>query len=186
MASFYEKLSMKLQAEGSASSAVAKDPPTPRAVSYNVANGKVAPKPEAAGDPPPAEPQPDGTEPLGVDLFQSETRMVVFVQASGVALEDFDITADEESNTLLLQAIQKRPDVPLAKGASELEKGRYVKQEAKWNALYRKVYLPEPFDSGEAEALITNGVLIVILPIRKPGEGKKLSVRALKSEEPKK
>ena len=186
MPSFYEKLSMKLQAENA--TPAGKDPPAQKSVSYNVATGKVAPK---AADPAAPDPQaeaaaqPDGTEPWGVDLFESDTRMVVFLRASGVLIDDFEITADEETNTLLLQATEKRPEIPLAKGATELEKGRFIKQEIKWNPLYRKVYLPAPFDSSEAEAVVSKGVLIVILPIKKPGEGKKLSVRELK-EEPKK
>src|SRR5579871_5769581 len=154
MASFYEKLSMKLQNEGTAASGVQSPPAQQKSVTYNVANGKAAPQNAAPAAAPAVEVQPDGTDPLGIDLFQSESRMVVFVQASGVLIEDFEITADEESNTLLLQATQKRPAVPLPKGATELEKGRFTRTEIKWDVLYRKVYLPEPFDSGGAEALI--------------------------------
>lgn len=195
MASFYEKLSMKLQGAGQAD-AVAVPAPS-KSVTYNAAGAKTTSAPEpakpgqtsqAAADAE-AEAQPDGTDPLDIDLFQSDSRMVVFAQASGMRLEDLQVTADEESNTLLIQATKKRPDLPLAKGAqssSEPEKGRYLKQEVKWNTVYRKVYLPAPFDSGGTDAFLQKGVLIVVLPVKKPGEGKKLAVRELDGEEPKK
>lgn len=182
MATFYEKLSMKLQPDGS--NTATQNPPVQKSVSYNAANGKTPPK-DAPTNPPEGEAQPDGTDPWGIDLFQSETRMVVFVQASGVLATDFEIVADDESDTLLLQATQKRPAVPAPKGGGEVEKGRFTKTEIKWNTLYRKVYLPAPFDAGETETILNRGVLIIVLPIKKPGEGKKLLVREVKNEEQK-
>ncbi|MGC9599429.1 MAG: Hsp20/alpha crystallin family protein [Minisyncoccia bacterium] len=191
MASFYEKLSTKLQKEDAAATAKGAASVAARGVSYNAAGAKTAdpPKGDPPGDPAGApDSAPEGTDSLTVDLFQSDTRMVVFVQAGGVFPEDFDVTADEESNTLLIQAKQKRPDVPPPHGAqpgAEPEKGRFVKQEIKWDPLYRKVYLPAPFDGGEAETFLQHGVLIVVLPIKKLGEGKKLPVRESKNEAPK-
>src|SRR5690348_16313856 len=114
MMSFYEKLSMKLQGEGP-KPAGKEAAPSPRGVSYNAAGVKTPAPPQndpATVQAPPAENTPDGMDPLMVDLMQSETRMVIFAQASGVAAEDFEVVADEESNTLLIQAIQKRPATP--------------------------------------------------------------------------
>ena len=66
------------------------------------------------------------------------------------------------------------------------EKGIYTKQEVKWRSLYRKIYLPAPFDGGEAEATFNNGVLMITLPAKHPGVGKKLVVRGIQHDEKKK
>jgi HSP20 family molecular chaperone IbpA len=192
MVSFYEKLSAKLQGEESA--AGPKDPPAngAKSVSYNAAGLKTGAPPAAAakgdppGDPPAEAPAPEGTDPLMVDLFQSETRMVVFVQVPGVTPHDFEVTADEEANTLLVRATQKRPDLPVPPAApqgAQPEKGRFSKQEIKWGQLYRKVYLPAPFDVGATDSYLVHGVLVIVLPIRRPGTGKKLSIRELNEEQ---
>ena len=193
--SFYEKLSMKLQGEGPATTA--KDPsPGAKPVSYNATGVKTPPVAQQNAAPaaptlsaPAADATPDGMDPLMIDLLQTDTRMIVTAQAGGVAAEDFEVTADEESNTLLIQAVQKRPATPSVPGAAQdaaAEKGRFIKQEVKWVSLYRKVYLPEPFDSGTAQTILEHGVLTVVLPIRRPGEGKKLPVRDQTKEESKK
>jgi HSP20 family molecular chaperone IbpA len=132
---------------------------------------------------------PDGTDPIDVDLFQSDSRMVVFLKASGVPASGFEITLSEESNTLTVEATQKRPALPAlkdAKDGDQPEKGIYTKQEIKWKALYRKVYLPAPFDSGSAEVVLENGVLIITLPAKHPGVGKRLTVQEVRQDENKK
>lgn len=196
MASFYEKLSAKLQ--GDETSPGSKDPqPTgAKSVTYNAAGAKTLSAPGPAtpaqnagpGDPPAEGPQPEGTEPLMIDLFHADGRMVIFAQASGIAPGDFEVTADEDANTLLIQATQKRLPLPPLTGAAAgvEEKGRFVKQEIKWNSLYRKVYLPASFDASLADTYLEHGVLVIVLPVKKPGVGKKLSVKEFKGEEPKK
>lgn len=180
MLTFYQKLAEKLNNNGETS---AEFPATEKAATMNGLGGRPLPK-QAAVPVPVEEPAPEGTDPLGIDLFQSDERMVVFVQMSGVSAEGFEVNADEDANTLIIQATQKRPDLPAfpkKEGAPE-EKGRFAKQEVKWGTLYRKVYLPAPFDSGRAEAFIKRGVLMIILPTKQPGVGKKLGVKEILDE----
>jgi len=200
MLSFYQKLASKLNEDGAGQSPAAPAAPGAKAVSFKATGERVTPpaNPEAnaapANAPAPADPAPEGTEPLEVDLFQSEARMVVFAQLPGVAKDDFEITIDEEASTLVIQASQKRPALPpLATEAAtpdaaasakkeDTEKGRFTKQEIGWKTLYRKVYAPAPFDAGEARALLDRGVLVIVLPAKKPGAGKKLAVKELLDE----
>src|SRR5579863_7620738 len=113
MLSFYQRLAEKLN-DGNAAAANA--PASAKSVTYNAAGNRMAPaapqqQPQAAANDPaaaaaPQDPIPDGAEPLNVDLFQSESRMVLFVQMGGVATEDFELMLDEEANTLTIQATQ--------------------------------------------------------------------------------
>jgi HSP20 family molecular chaperone IbpA len=181
MLSFYQKLAEKLNNEGEVSS---ESTASEKAVTYSGSGNRVTPKQAIPPPAPAAEAAPEGTDPLTVDLFQSEERMVIFLQMSGVAPEAFEVNADEESNTVVIQAGQKRPDLPAhqpKEGGGE-EKGRFVKQEIKWGTLYRKVYLPAPFDGSAAEAFLKRGVLVIVLPIKKPGTGKKLGVKEIIDE----
>ena len=196
MSSFYEKLSMKLQEQGGGEEGGGhRDQVTQatssssRTVTYSATGEqKSSPKPDH-DDKPPAQPAPDvvpdGTDPIDIDLFQSDLRMVIFLKVSGVAADGFDITVSDESNTIIVEAIQKRPSLPLAKGAKEgdqPEKGIYAKAEIKWKTLYRKIYLPAPFDSGEVTAVLDKGVLIITLPAKHPGAGKKLVVQEIQHD----
>jgi HSP20 family molecular chaperone IbpA len=188
MSSFYEKLSMKLQGDHPAVDAKGESPT--KSVTYSATGERAQPKnEEAPAAPPAAEAAPDGADPIDVDLFQSESRMVVFMQVPGIPLDGFDISISEEANTIVIEATQKRPPLPLAKDAKEgdqPEKGIYVKQEIKWKSLYRKVYLPASFDASDTEAVIDKGILIITLPAKKPGSGKKLTVRENPHDEKKK
>lgn len=183
MLSFYQKLASKLNetAGGSPQDAVALKTPAPAAPTDHA-----APKNEAAPVPEGAEPMPDGAEPLDVDLYQAEGRMVLFCMMSGVLLDECELTIDEESSTLVIHATQKRPELPAGtakkvEGAPP-EKGRYVKSEIKWKQLYRKVYLPTTFDGSSAEAYVEKGVLVVLLPSKQPGTGKKLTIREINDD----
>ena len=188
MSSFYEKLSMKLQTEGALGDAKPQLPA--KSVTYSATGDRTEVKKEATPAPAPAaEVVPDGTDPIDVDLFQSEVRMVIFMQIPGIPIEAFDISLSEESNTLIIEVTQKRPGLPPLKDAKEgdpVEKGLYVKQEIKWRSLYRKIYLPASFDASDTEAVLDKGILIITLPAKKPGAGKKLTVRENQQDEKKK
>ena len=189
MNSFFDRLSVKLNT-GSSSSADG-SPAGSSGEKNNVRTSvSVSKAPEGTGAKDPVAKEEsetaEGASALNVDIFQAETRLVVFLQASGVPMEGFDITVDEDSNTVLIEGAQKRPEVPQLKKIKEgegLEKGRFVKQEIKWGNLYRKVYLPAPVSGAEAQAFWRDGVLILVLPVRKTGEGKKLKVQEIASTE---
>jgi HSP20 family molecular chaperone IbpA len=184
MSSFYEKLSMKLQET---------DPPLPggqgpsgvKSVTYRATGDRTAPDnavdATAAAAAQPAEAAPDGTDSIDVDLFQSDARIIVIMPLAGIPASACSIVLDEESNTMTVEAVQRRPNLPLLAGTSKedasVEKGIYAKQEIKWKSLYRKVYLPASFDSGSSEAFLRNGILMVVLPTKHPGAGKKLVVQ---------
>ncbi len=182
MSSFLDKLSNKLN-KVSANQDI---PPAQGGVApATSARGEAAGEETAKKDATNAsyEDQDDSATPLDVDIFQSEARIVIFMQASGVAADGFDVTYDEAANAVTVQATQKRPELPECSFVIEgqEEKGRFVKQEIKWQPLYRKAYLPAPVDGNKADVVFEEGVLMITLPVRKLGEGKRLAVREIVS-----
>lgn len=167
-----------------------KDSSPSKSITYRATGDRAAPSVKedtAVAGTPPMEQAPEGTEPIDVDLFQSDSRMVVFMQAGGIPANGFMLTISEESNTLTVEAAQKRPDLPPltidVKPDTPAEKGIYTKQEIKWKSLYRKIYLPASFDGSGATAVIEGGVLVITLPAKHPGVGKKLTVKEIRQEE---
>jgi HSP20 family molecular chaperone IbpA len=191
MSSFYEKLSMKFQETGVPEEGE-KKPASPGAVTYRATGDRTtpaSPAATAAAPDPGTEKAPEGTDPMDVDLFQSESRMVIFMQASGIPASGFSLTLSEESNTLVVEATQKRPELPTMgdkKEGAAPEKGIYAKTEIKWKSLYRKIYLPASFDASGATAVLGDGVLVVTLPAKHPGAGKTLTVQEARQDEHKK
>lgn len=171
-----------------------KSPASSKSITYRATGDRANPLPSSAAVTASAsdhetEKAPEGTDPMEVDLFQSESRMVIFMQASGIPASGFSLILSEESNTLVVEATQKRPELPPAgdgKEGAPPEKGIFAKGEIKWRALYRKIYLPMAFDAGSATAVLGDGVLIVTLPAKHPGVGKTLTVQEVRQDEHKK
>ena len=187
MSSFYEKLSMKFQGED-APPETGGVPTSVKSVTFSATGERTATvkKMDVSEIPPETEKAPEGTDPIDVDLFQSDSRMVIFMQVSGIPADKLEITISEESNTLIIEAAQKRPDLPPAQDIKEgapAEKGIYAKREIKWRSLYRKIYLPAAFDGSDATAVLESGVLVITLPAKHPGVGKKLTVREVRQDE---
>ncbi|MDO8516253.1 MAG: Hsp20/alpha crystallin family protein [bacterium] len=179
MSSFLDKLNSKLRVgESGVAGEVSQSVPAPQAGAAPAANVPSASPTGTNVVPAPIQQEtlPDDP-PFDIDIYQSDARVVLFVQAGGISPSDLDITLDEEASTLVIQGTQKRPEVPKMKGAEELDKlGKFTKQECKWETYYRKVYLPIPVDGSFAETSFAKGVLIISLPIKKAGEGKKIKV----------
>jgi len=53
-----------------------------------------------------------------------------------------------------------------------------------WGDFYRRIILPESVNIDQAEAKIKNGVLILMLPLLKPGEKEKVQLKVSGERKP--
>ena len=116
-------------------------------------------------------------EELPIDLYQNPEEIIIYCPAAGVDPQDFEIILDEEKDQIVIRGNRTRPEKAVRDPNVKDEDGRFLEQECKWEAVFRKVILPAEVDSSRAEALLRKGVLIIRLPILKPGEGVKLKVK---------
>ncbi len=89
-----------------------------------------------------------------VDVYETDTEVVVKMEIPGVAKEDLDLTLGEGELTVKGEA---RKD-------EEVNEEGYYRRERRYGAFARKVELPAPVVADKAKATFTDGVLHVRMP----------------------
>lgn len=92
---------------------------------------------------------------LAVDIYQTETSLIIQAAIAGVKPEDLDIAIEKDVVT-----IKGNREEPL----NISEKKDYFTQECYWGSFSRKIILPVEVDPDDAEASMKQGILIIELP----------------------
>jgi len=95
--------------------------------------------------------EPEGE--LAIDVYQTQTDLVIQSAIAGVRAEDLEITM--ERDILTIKGSREKPFV---------EEGDYFSQECYWGPFSREVILPVEVDPERAEATMKEGILTVRLP----------------------
>ncbi len=101
-----------------------------------------------------------------VDLEDRGKDFRITTDLPGFAKDDVDIEVTEDAITI--QACKEQ--------SGEEKDKNYVRRERSAQTFYRRIMLPEPVKSGDAQAKLDSGVLEVVLPKQAPKETKKLKV----------
>ncbi len=115
-------------------------------------------------------PHSSGTEgQLTVDVYQTDTEIVIKSTIAGVKPEDLDINITNDMVTI--------------RGTREHEekvsKDNYFYQECYWGRFSRSIILPQDIVADEADASMKNGVLTIRLPKAHVVTSKKLKVKTV-------
>ncbi len=105
---------------------------------------------------------------LAIDVFQTDTEVVIQAPIAGVETKDLDISIEKDMITV--KGYRPRPEEPLGERS-------YFYQECYWGTFLRKVILPEDADSNQAEASLKDGILTVRIPKTASKKKKKIIVR---------
>jgi HSP20 family protein len=119
---------------------------------------------------PSKEEAPDWFEPegeLAVDVYQTDTEIIIQSTIAGVKAEDLDISI--ESDTVTISG--ERKNIVQDKGKN------YFYQECFWGAFTREIILPEEIDGARAEASMKDGVFTLRIPKIERQKIKKVKVR---------
>jgi len=90
---------------------------------------------------------------LAIDVYQTESELVIQAAIAGVKPEDLDISI--ERDVLTIKGNRQKP----FEGS-----GDYFTQECYWGPFSREVILPVEVDPDRAEATMKNGILTIRIP----------------------
>lgn len=114
--------------------------------------------------------QPEGTNPLAVDMTSDDKHIIVRTALPGVR-ED-EVNVDVSGNVLTISAETR--------AENEDRGSNWYIREMRYGRFSRSVPLPEEVNIDKADATLENGILTVRLPKKQPNPIQKIAVRAKK------
>lgn len=115
---------------------------------------------------------------LNVDVFQTDSLIVIYAQAAGADMADIHVSIEGDADIVLIEGRRLRHEF-LAFPKRKPE-GSFVTEECVWGEFYRRIILPESVDIDKAEAKIKNGVLVLILPMMRAYEKERVKLKITK------
>ncbi|MCD5381541.1 MAG: Hsp20/alpha crystallin family protein [Candidatus Pacebacteria bacterium] len=112
---------------------------------------------------------------LHVDVYQTERMIVIYAQSAGADMNDVHVSIEGDADIVLIEGKRIRPEYIVF--PKKVIRGNFVAEECVWGDFYRRIILPESVNIDKAEAKIKNGVLILVLPLLKPGEKEKVKLK---------
>ena len=124
---------------------------------------------EASGTMPQAADAEEGEGQLTIDVYQTETEIVIKSTVAGVSADDIDITVTGDMITI--RGTRKRDE--------DIPQEQYYYQECYWGPFSRSVILPVEVDAERIDASMKNGILTVRLPKIEKEKTKKVRVKTV-------
>ncbi len=91
---------------------------------------------------------------MAVDVYQTDSEIVIRSTIAGVKPEDLDISI--ESDIIFIKGNRQEPP--------EKSEKTYFRQECYWGPFSRQIILPEETDPSRAEATMKEGILTIRIP----------------------
>ncbi len=104
---------------------------------------------------------------LTIDVYQTDSDIVIKSTIAGVKPEDLDIQINNDMVTI--RGERRKED--------EIREEDYYYQECYWGAFSRSIILPVDVEANKAEALMKNGILTIKLPKAETARARKIQVR---------
>ncbi len=112
-------------------------------------------------------PQEDGEGQLTIDVYQTDTDIVIKSTIAGVKPEDLDVSIVNDMITIRGERKQDE----------EVTQDNYYYQECYWGGFSRSVILPVDVLADKVEASMKNGILTIRMPKADTTRTKKIQVR---------
>lgn len=109
----------------------------------------------------------EGEAQLTVDVFQSDSDIVIRALVAGVRPEDLDVSITRDMVTISGKRVEQK----------EVQEEDYVYRELFWGAFSRSIVLPAEVDVDAAEASEKHGLLTITLPKINKNRQTKLKVK---------
>lgn len=105
---------------------------------------------------------------LAVDVYETDAVLVLTAPIAGVSPENLDVQISDEFITIKGEREDQR----------QTEASGYHLQECYWGAFSRIFEIPIPVDADNAEAVMKNGILTVVIPKLQKAKTKSLKIQA--------
>ncbi len=106
---------------------------------------------------------------LTVDMYKTDTEIVIKTMIAGVKPEDLDINITRD-----MVSIKGKRD-----SNEDIEDADYFQQELYWGSFSRTITLPEEIEVEEADAVEKHGLLTITLPKLDKAKKSKLKVKSM-------
>ena len=103
---------------------------------------------------------------LTVDIYQTESDLVIQSAVAGVDLKDLDISIDRD--LVLIKGKRNSPNK---------EKGDYFCKECYWGTFSRKIILPVEVNCDKIQAVLKKGILTIKIPKKIKEEKKRIIIQ---------
>jgi HSP20 family protein len=104
---------------------------------------------------------------LAIDLYQTDSEVVIQAPIAGVKKEDLDIMI--ENDVIVIKGRREEPE--------ETEEKNYFYQECYWGPFSRQIIMPVEGDPSRAEATMKNGILTIRIPRIEREKKRKLEIK---------
>lgn len=104
---------------------------------------------------------------LTIDVYQTDSDIVIKSTIAGVKPEDLDIQINNDMVTI--RGERRKED--------EVREEDYYYQECYWGAFSRSIILPVDVEANKSEAIMKNGILTIKLPKAETAKARKIQVR---------
>lgn len=105
---------------------------------------------------------------LTLDVYQTDTHLVVIAPVAGVEPDEIDITVSEKE-VLTIRGTRQV--------SKEVMEDNYLCRECFWGAFSRSIVLPEGLDVDEVAATFKRGILKIEIPKLKKEKTKKVEIK---------
>ncbi len=104
-------------------------------------------------------------EQLKVDIFQTQSAVVIYAQIAGCNIHDFGVTIEGDGDVVTIKGKRNRPTGEHFSNFNP-DGAEHVLDECSWGDFYRQIILPAEVDAAKAEANMKEGVLMLHLPLK--------------------
>lgn len=108
---------------------------------------------------------PSTDEQLPVDIYKIQGAIIIYAQLAGSTVDDFSVSIEGDGDIVTIKGQRTRPQgehfqLPTAEGREK------ILEECSWGGFYRQIILPSEVDSEKTEAIMKEGVLMLLLPLK--------------------
>ena len=115
--------------------------------------------------------KPEEVPQLTVDVYRKTESIFVVSTVAGVAHSDLDITI--ENNTLSIKGFRRKPYDPVD--------GEVLLEECIWGEFFRELTINENLDVAKVKASLSQGILIIEIPVLKIIASRRIAVEFMGS-----